>query len=75
MKAFQGLLPSDTKTCLDECSSLVGIKKAVHELLWKYLRGHLKRDQTLQVNLRYTTKIYNANQFTQMNSSVRPLES
>ena len=57
MKAFQGLLPTD-KSCLDDSNSLVSIKKATHELLWKYLRGHLKRDQTLQVRLLFWVELW-----------------
>ena len=57
MKAFQGLLPTD-KSCLDDSNSLVSIKKATHELLWKYLRGHLKRDQTLQVRFLFLVELW-----------------
>jgi hypothetical protein len=57
MKAFQGLLPTD-KSCLDDSNSLVSIKKATHELLWKYLRGHLKRDQTLQVRYIFLVELW-----------------
>ena len=53
-KAFQCLLPSD-KSSLDDSSKLNEIRKAIHELLWKCLRGHLKRDQTIQTIGELTT--------------------
>ena len=49
MKAFQSLLPSNDSEYLDDCKGLTAIKKNIHDLLWKFLRGHLKREQTLQV--------------------------
>lgn len=48
MKAFQALLPPE-KTSLDDYSEINLVKKAAHELIWKYLRGHLRREHTLQV--------------------------
>ena len=51
MKSFQGLITSDvTGTLDDNLNQLIEIRKAIHELLWKYLRGHLKRDQIIQVS-------------------------
>ena len=51
MKSFQGLISSDVTSSLDDnLNQLIEIRKAIHELLWKYLRGHLKRDQIIQVS-------------------------
>ena len=47
MKSLQALLPGENGP-VDQCSKVNDIKKAIHDLLWKYLRGHVKRDQTLQ---------------------------
>ena len=50
MKSFQTLLPSGSAgDSIDKSPKINDIKKATHDLLWKYLRGHVKREQTLQV--------------------------
>lgn len=57
MKSFQNLLPGSSapgenpSSGIDKSPKINEIKKAAHDLLWKYLRGHVKREQTLQVGI------------------------